>query len=141
MRWPFIIRIIGVLLFVLGLCMTLPLGCSLFFKDGAHQGHLTAMAVTTIMGAIMVVISKKAGNHDYINQREGIAVVALGWIGIGLFGALPFFLAPDFSTYTDAFFESVSGFTTTGSSVMTNIEGDAPSPVSVQTLHSVTRVS
>ena len=78
MRWPFIIRIIGVLLFVLGLCMILPLGVSLFFKDGAYQGHLAAMAVTTIMGAIMVVISKKAGNHDYINQREGIAVVALG---------------------------------------------------------------
>jgi trk system potassium uptake protein TrkH len=93
------------------------------------------------MGAIMVVISKKAGNHDYINQREGIAVVALGWIGIGLFGALLFFLAPNFSTYTDAFFESVSGFTTTGSSVMTNIEGAAPSPVSVQTRQSVTRVS
>ena len=96
-------------------------------KDGAHQGHLTAMAVTTTMGAIMIVISKKAANHDYINQREGIAVVAIGWLGIGLFGALPFFLAPEFATYTDAFFESVSGFTTTGSSVMTNIEGAAPS--------------
>ena len=127
MRWPFIIRIIGVLLFVLGLSMVLPLGCSLFFKDGTHQGHFTAMAVTTIMGAVMIFISKKAGKHDYINQREGIAVVALGWLGVGIFGALPFFLAPDFSTYTDAFFESVSGFTTTGSSVMTNIEGAAPS--------------
>lgn len=91
MRWPFIIRIIGVLLFVLGLSMVLPLGCSLFFKDGAYQGHLTAMVVTTIMGAMMIFISKKAGNHDYINQREGIAVVALGWLGVGLFGALPFF--------------------------------------------------
>jgi len=56
-----------------------------------------------------------------------MAVVALGWFAIGLFGALPFFMAPDFSTYTDAFFESVSGFTTTGSSIMTNIEGAAPS--------------
>ncbi|WP_321492673.1 potassium transporter TrkG [uncultured Desulfobacter sp.] len=127
MRLLFVIRIIGVLLFVLGLSMALPFGCSLLYKDGAHHGHLIAMAVTTIMGAIMVLISKKAGSHDYINQREGIAAVALGWFGIGLFGALPFFLAPDFSSFSDAFFESVSGFTTTGSSVMTNIEGAAPS--------------
>lgn len=61
MRWPFIIRIIGVLLFVLGLCMILPLGVSLFFKDGAHQGHLAAMAVTTVIGATMIFISKKPG--------------------------------------------------------------------------------
>lgn len=127
MRSLFIIRIIGVLLFVLGLSMAVPLGCSLFFKDGAHQGHFTAMAVSTIIGTIMILISKKAGGHGYINQREGIAVVALGWLGVGLFGALPFYLAPDFSNFTDAFFESVSGFTTTGSSVMTNIEGAAPS--------------
>ncbi len=127
MRWPFISRIIGFLLFVLGLSMALPLICSLILRDGAHQGHLAAMATTMVMGACMVMVSKKAGEYDYINQREGIAVVALGWLCIGLFGALPFFLAPDFSTYTDAFFESVSGFTTTGSSVMTNIEGAAPS--------------
>jgi trk system potassium uptake protein TrkH len=65
MRWPFIIRIIGVLLFVLGLSMALPLGCSLFFKDGAHHGHLTAMAVTTVMtpsetGGLIVNRSKRS---------------------------------------------------------------------------------
>ena len=127
MRKLFIIRIIGVLLFVLGLSMLLPLVCSLFFKDGAHEGHFIAMVITAAMGAIMILSAKKERRHEYINQREGIAVVALGWFGVGLFGALPFFLAPDFSNFTDAFFESVSGFTTTGSSIMTNIEGAAPS--------------
>ncbi|MCG8688500.1 MAG: TrkH family potassium uptake protein [Desulfobacterales bacterium] len=127
MRWPFILRIIGILLFVLGLSMSVPLICSLYFKDGALTGHATAMAITMAMGALLVLASIKANDQTYINQKEGITVVALGWFGIGLFGALPFFMAPDFTSYTDAFFESVSGFTTTGSSIMTNIEGAAPS--------------
>ena len=127
MRWPFILRIIGILLFVLGLSMAIPFGCSLYLGDGAHTGHGTAMALTMTAGALLVLASIKADGITYINQKEGMAVVALGWFGIGLFGALPFFLAPDFTCFTDAFFESVSGFTTTGSSVMTNIEGAAPS--------------
>ncbi len=127
MRWPFILRIIGILLFVLGLSMAVPLICSLYFKDGALTGHATAMAITMAMGALLVLASIKANDQTYINQKEGITVVALGWFGIGLFGALPFFMAPDFTSYTDAFFESVSGFTTTGSSIMTNIEEAAPS--------------
>jgi len=127
MRWPFILRIIGILLFVLGLSMAVPLVCSLYLKDGAHPGHAIAMALTTAMGLVLTLAFAKTDDQTYINQKEGMAVVALGWLAIGLFGALPFFLAPDFSTYTDAFFESVSGFTTTGSSIMTNIEGAAPS--------------
>ncbi len=127
MRWPFIFKIIGILLFVLGLSMTVPLAVSLYFGDGAYKGHGTAMGVTVAMGALLVYVSAKAQEHTHINQKEGMAVVALGWFSVGLFGALPFYLAPDFTTYTDAFFESVSGFTTTGSSVMTHIEGAAPS--------------
>jgi trk system potassium uptake protein TrkH len=52
-----------------------------------------------------------------------MATVALAWMAITLFGALPFYFGPEFTNFTDAFFESVSGFTTTGSSVMTNIQG------------------
>jgi len=52
-----------------------------------------------------------------------MAIVAMGWTAIGLFGAFPFYLGSEFGTFIDAFFESVSGFTTTGSSILTNIEG------------------
>ena len=127
MRWPFISRIIGIMLFLLGLAMGVPLGCSILMGDGAFTSHGTAMALTMGTGALLVLASVRRPGQTYINHREGIAVVALGWFGIGLFGALPFFLAPDFTTFSDAFFESVSGFTTTGSSVMTDIEGAAPS--------------
>lgn len=129
MRWPFILKLIGILLFVLGLSMAAPLVCSLYLGDGAHTGHSIAMALTMAVGGALAMALPRNDNDGftYINQREGMAVVALGWFSVGLFGALPFFMAPDFSNYTDAFFESVSGFTTTGSSIMTNIEGAAPS--------------
>ncbi len=130
MRWPFILRIIGILLFVLGLSMAVPLLCSLTYGDMAHKGYGQAMAITIISGLLLILTSRKTKAVDHINQREGMAVVALGWFSIGLFGALPFYLAPatpDFTSFTNAFFESVSGFTTTGSSVMTNIQGAVPS--------------
>jgi trk system potassium uptake protein TrkH len=71
----------------------------------------------------MILFSKKRSSDTHINEKEGMATVALAWTAIGIFGALPFYFSPEFSGFTDAFFESVSGFTTTGSSVMVNIEG------------------
>jgi trk system potassium uptake protein TrkH len=61
-----------------------------------------------------------------MSQREGMAIVSLGWTAIGLFGALPFYFSDASFYFVDAFFESVSGFTTTGSSILTDIEGLSP---------------
>jgi trk/ktr system potassium uptake protein len=127
MRWPFISRIIGILLVFMGMAMTVPLAFSFYFKDMA-SGSLTKSIVITMGAALaLIFLSRKYDEDAYINQKEGMTVVALGWTAIGLFGALPFYFAPEFTNFTDAFFESVSGFTTTGSSVMTQIEGTAPS--------------
>jgi trk system potassium uptake protein TrkH len=127
MRWPFILRIIGILLVFLGLSMTAPLLCSLYYKDLAHVGLIRSILITMVAGLVLIILSKKYNNEAYINQKEGMTVVALGWAAIGIFGALPFYFGPELTGFTDAFFESVSGFTTTGSSVMTNIEGATPS--------------
>ena len=129
MRWQFIARINGILLFFLGLCMLVPLLVSLYYQDLAHNSFLYSMGITMMAGLILLIGSKKRGYDDYINKKEGMATVALAWMGIGLFGALPFYFGPEFTNFTDAFFESVSGFTTTGSSVMTNIEGATKSLV------------
>ena len=123
MRRQFITRIIGILLIFLGLSMVAPLLVSLFYHDLAHNSFLNSIGITMAAGLILIIGSKKRGNDDYISQKEGMATVALAWMAIGLFGALPFYLGSEFTNFTDAFFESVSGFTTTGSSVMTNIEG------------------
>ncbi|SDT96045.1 TrkH family potassium uptake protein [Desulfobacula phenolica] len=123
MRWQFIARIIGILLLFLGFSMIVPLLVSLYYHDLALNGFLRSIAITVLAGLLLILLSKSHATEDYINQKEGMTTVALAWTAIGLFGALPFYFSPDFTNFTDAFFESVSGFTTTGSSVMINIEG------------------
>ncbi|WP_457551756.1 TrkH family potassium uptake protein [Desulfobacula sp.] len=123
MRWQFIARIIGILLVFLGVSMVAPLLVSLHYHDFAFESFIRSIGITMVTGLILIILSKKQSSDDYINQKEGMATVALAWTAIGLFGALPFYFGPEFTNFTDAFFESVSGFTTTGSSVMTNIEG------------------
>jgi trk system potassium uptake protein TrkH len=127
MRWWFIAGVIGILLILLGLTMVIPLLVSLYYHDQAQDGFIRSLGITMAVGLILVVLSKKRGGEDYINQKEGMTTVALAWTGISLFGALPFYFSVEFTNFIDAFFESVSGFTTTGSSVMVNIESAVPS--------------
>jgi len=123
MRWHFIANIIGILLVFLGLSMAAPLLVSLYYNDPGRNSFLLALAITIISGLFLILLSRHKNRDHYINQKEGMTAVALAWTAIGLFGALPFYFSPEFANFTDAFFESISGFTTTGSSVMTHIEG------------------
>lgn len=122
MRWSYIANVIGILLVFLGLSMVFTLVCSLIYADTSLVALVESMGVTIAAGLLLYFGSRRP-TIDYISPREGIAIVALGWTVMGLFGALPFYLGDGVSHFTDAFFESVSGFTTTGSSVLTNIEG------------------
>jgi trk system potassium uptake protein TrkH len=121
MRWPFILKIIGVLTFFFGLTMICPLLVGLYYGDGSLMPLIKSIGITLAAGLILYLIFFKA-QADVISQREGMAIVALGWTAAGIFGAMPFYLGNGYFTFTDAVFESVSGFTTTGSSVLTNIE-------------------
>jgi trk system potassium uptake protein TrkH len=127
MRWQFIAHIIGILLVFLGLSMMAPLLVSLYYHDLARDSFIRTIGITLVAGLLLIFLSKRHGSDDYINQKEGMATVALAWTAISFFGALPFYFCPEFTNFTDAFFESVSGFTTTGSSVMTHIEGASKS--------------
>ena len=122
MHWLFILRIIGVLIFFFGLTMVFPLIVSLYYHEGGVTTLLESIGITAISGLLLFFVFRKE-KAEVINQREGMAIVALGWTAVGLFGAIPFYLGDAYFTFTDAFFESVSGFTTTGASVLTNIEG------------------
>ncbi len=121
MRWRFILKIIGVLTLFFGLTMIFPLLVGLYYRDANLIPLLISMGITAAAGLIFYFIFFKA-EAEIISQREGMAIVAVGWTAVGLFGALPFYLGDGSFTFTDAVFESVSGFTTTGSSVITNIE-------------------
>ena len=75
------------------------------------------------MLALGILISRKASSVKRIfNAREGFAIVALSWLLISLLGAIPFCLTGEIPSYVDAVFETVSGFTTTGSSILSNVE-------------------
>jgi trk system potassium uptake protein TrkH len=121
MRWNYVFYMVGILTFFLGVLMAVPLLCGLFFNDSSVVPLMKSMAITTTVGAVLYVCCR-GPRTEYISQREGMAIVAIGWTAVGLFAALPFYWSGVFDVFVDAFFESVSGFTTTGASVMTDIE-------------------
>ncbi|UCE53574.1 MAG: TrkH family potassium uptake protein, partial [Desulfobacterales bacterium] len=121
MRWRFILNIIGILTFFFGLTMVFPLIVGLYYQDQSVIPILKSMGTTVLVGFSLYLIFRKE-KAEVISQREGMAIVAVGWSAVGLFGALPFYLADGSFTFVDAVFESVSGFTTTGASILTNIE-------------------
>jgi trk system potassium uptake protein len=121
MRWRYILYVVGVLVLCFGLTMLLPLIAGVYYRDGCIHSMLTAMGVTILTGLCLAVLFRKEP-VKHISQREGMAIVAVGWTAVGIFGALPFFFHSGNWTFVDALFESVSGFTTTGASILSDIE-------------------
>ncbi len=123
MRWAYVLNVVGILSLFLGLTLILPLACGLWYRDGSAIPLLLSMVISVGCGLGLHLIFKKP-KTPYISPKEGMAIVALGWSAIGFFGAFPFYFAGgEFTGFTDALFESVSGFTTTGASILTDIEG------------------
>jgi trk system potassium uptake protein TrkH len=120
MQISFILTILGFLYVVLALTMILPLSVSFFYADGCSTAFLYAMLLTTISGAILywaVPTQKKELSH-----RDGFAIVTLGWATVALFGSLPFLFSGSITSFTNAYFETMSGFTTTGATICQSIE-------------------
>ncbi len=102
--------------------MVFPLLWAIYYKDRSIISFSISMVITVICGFLLFIFFRDE-DTEVISHREGMAIVTFGWASIGLFGALPFYLGGEFCVFVDAFFESVSGFTTTGASVLTGIEG------------------
>jgi trk system potassium uptake protein TrkH len=96
------------------------LACGLYYEDASAAPLFLSLCVTVLAGVFLMFFFRRPGPM-VINHREGMVIVSLAWAACGFFGALPFALG-GFPSFTDAFFESVSGFTTTGASVLTDIE-------------------
>ena len=125
MRWRYILNTVGVLTLFFGGTMLLPLAFDLVAMDRSLMPMVKAMGITLVCGAVLMALFRHE-KTETMSQREGMAIVSLGWTAIGLFGALPFYFSDAAFIFVDAIFESVSGFTTTGSSILTNIEGLSP---------------
>ncbi|MBC2737693.1 MAG: TrkH family potassium uptake protein [Desulfobacteraceae bacterium] len=121
MHWRHVFKVVGVLTITLAFTMVIPLLVGLFYRDMSVRPFLQAIAAT-LAGGVAFYLTGRTDRSEFVSQREGMAIVALGWTVAGFFGALPFYFEGEFPTLVDAVFESVSGFTTTGASVLTDIE-------------------
>ena len=110
--------IIGRILLTEAALLVLPLLVTFLYGESPVPFLIPILLLALCGGAM----GWKKPKSTALYARDGLAVVALAWIGMSLFGALPFVLSGDIPNYVDAFFETVSGFTTTGSSILTEIE-------------------
>ncbi len=111
----------GVFLVIIAFMMWLGLIFSYIFDEPDKQALLLSGAITFVVGLLLFLANKKV-NYELINKRDGFIIVSFTWIVISLFGTLPFLLSGTIVDFTDAFFETMSGFTTTGSSILTDVE-------------------
>ncbi len=111
--------ILGILLLCEGGLLLLPTGVALAYGESVFTSFLTTIALLAVVGFLLIALKPK---DKTIYARHGLVIVALGWILMSLFGALPFYFSGEIPNYLDALFEAVSGFTTTGSSILTDVE-------------------
>ncbi len=110
----------GILLLFNGGFMLISALISWYFNDGAFQGILYSGIITISTGILLQFTTK--GFKKQIKKREGYLIVTLGWITMSLSGALPYILTDSIPLFTNAFFETMSGYTTTGASILNDIE-------------------
>ena len=118
MNYRMIARILGMVLLILAALLVLPLIAGLCYGENVINFAVTIAAAAALGGVFMLF---KPKNRD-IYAREGFTAVGLSWILMSLLGALPFVISGDIPSYVDALFETVSGFTTTGSTLLTDVE-------------------
>jgi trk system potassium uptake protein TrkH len=115
-----ILNIVGYLLIAEGGFMLFPLLCALFYKEWECAKIFLFSALLCV--AIGFILSRLNSKKKSYFARDGLFAVGLGWIVISIFGGLPFYWTQEIPSFTDCFFETVSGFTTTGATILTDIE-------------------
>lgn len=120
-NFKMVFRTIGIALMIEGLFMLTALPFVFYFHSGDHYPILISSAITLFAGFLPWIITLK--NHNkHMGKREGYIVVTLTWVTMSLFGTLPFILSGVIPSFTDAFFETISGFSTTGASILKDVE-------------------
>lgn len=112
-------RTLGALMFFLGVALLLPMGVGLLYGEASWWSFgVTALLAFGTGGASWYAFGGPRANPDDLGVREGFAIVALSWFVLSLIGCLPFVIGGVLESYTDAFFETMSGFTTTGATIL-----------------------
>ncbi|NMB96844.1 MAG: TrkH family potassium uptake protein, partial [Clostridiaceae bacterium] len=136
MNFGIVIKVLGSLLLIEGACMVLPFAVSILYSEHDWLAFLICIILNVVAGYLMYYFdgsphsSKNGSGSDgngnskksAIKIKESLVIVSFGWILICLFGCLPFMISGSIPSLADAFFEIVSGFTTTGATVLSDVE-------------------
>ncbi|RUT77791.1 TrkH family potassium uptake protein [Ancylomarina longa] len=120
LNWKYVFYTMSVLLIVESVFLFISSGISLIYGEDDFKFFIQAVAITLSSGGIIYLFTNNCSKE--IGKREAFVVVSLVWVVFSIFGALPFLLGGYIPNFTDAFFETMSGFTTTGASIINDIE-------------------
>ena len=115
-----ILNTVGLMLKVEAALLLLPAFAALIYGENCLWSILISAAISLAAGFALTLLSRPKSQVIY--AREGFITVALAWVAVSAVGALPFYISREIPSYIDAFFETVSGFTTTGASILENVE-------------------
>ena len=112
--------LIGILLVVLGFSMLVPYAMQLIYNENSHS-FVSSSFVTIFIGVLFILAN--LDKEFKLSLRQTFLFSTLAWVMVAIFGSLPFLLSPNEFSFSDAFFESMSGITTTGATIITDLDG------------------
>ena len=119
MNYKIILNTLGWVVGFEAICMVLPLICAFIYNEPMVNIFLFCILLCIVVGLILIKIPNK---NKSMYAKEGFSIVALSWIFISIFGAMPFYISGYIPNFFDALFEATSGFTTTGASILADVE-------------------
>lgn len=120
MNRKMVFHMIGRIILLEAALLLLPAVCAFIYKESCFTAIMITVGVALAIGSALTLINNT--KDKTIFAKEGFVIVALAWIMLSAIGSLPFVISGAIPSFTDAFFETVSGFTTTGASILTNVE-------------------
>ena len=125
MNYKVVLYIIGLLLILTGILMMLGIPFSLYYGSNDILSLVISGLITIVCGLILFLLFRKSDTKS-IGKREGYLIVSSGWFIMSIFGSIPFIISGTIPSFVDAFFETMSGFTTTGATILIDIESVMP---------------
>src|SRR5215203_3397348 len=128
MGWALVTRVLSGVALAIGLSLLVPMALSLLYADGSWKSFLLPAAAMVLIGAGGLRVTGSSGYRSrYVSNRDVYLSVTLAWILSALLGGVPFLIEGTFPSLIDSTFEAMSGFTTTGATLLSDIEGETPS--------------
>jgi len=118
---PLVLRIEGFMLLMEGFFMLLTLPVTYLYR-GLYVFSMPFSALITLLTGVILIIATRQHKNEKTTSRDGVFIVCISWLVLSLFGAMPYLLSKSVPNFTDGFFETLSGFTTTGATIFTHIE-------------------